>query len=1095
MVLGEVFAAPVHSLPQGGLVTLLEEIQAEVEFKIAPLDDVTLTGIDKSSAEVLGIPAAVLAEQLSRNLLQEIIDSGAGGGALAPLANQLSHDRTYLQGQRIEGLLSNVLGGLSELRTGPQEAAHEAATFLIGFDDSCRRAGTSSEILGWLLTRAADEGGYSERQINEFRIRVGERGLDPRVLIPRMPQHQEAVRRWLGPLTMGDPREQDQSTDSGALLAWLTQMLRDELSRQRFGDLSTGCRYFLAGALSGHAEALQTDFVRRLYEHLPPLRSTSREAVLVRSTADRSPVVRIPQDSGEQHRIKLSSIARQMCNLPPVDPYTTGRDAIVDKVAEAIKAAIARYGAATGFLSGQPGVGTSTVAIEVARMLASAFPGGAVYIDLRGLMPGSRRDARTTVRIVSEALGLDLAPASEGDDRLFTSFSAQLTSRKVLLILDNARDAAHVSPLTRAPAACGIIVTSRDRIQNFADPGLIFEVESLTRDAAVQVLSKYIGDRPCDAQLLGQLANLCADLPLALRMIGARIASRPDLDITYLVHLLRAEATRLDYLEAGDRAVRAAIKLSYDNLDEPTRHVLRMSSAAPGSVVTGADISHSLNEAVADQELLLNRIADRSLARQTVLQSPTEGVTASFALHDLVRLFASERRRAEESQADIREFCHRFVDRLCGQLTDINNQSAGAEFTGELDPARFHAAERMAEAEKWLDLATDLAIGLHILYSVRKELDSLIEITEVRIRIHLLDGRPDLAVRACLINADDIREMKAAAQALAAAQRARQIAKENGLAMEAAEAGFKISVIMGDLKDWRGALQAGVQAVTEITALGRESAAVGAAINNCIFASLKDDRVAALEWGRKAVDLAARWGNSGQKAFAADEYGRAQRRYGDYTASIEFHQKARMLWEAEGHWWNAATSCLDAAMAADSARDVTVAAHMLDNAAKYWKRGAYLPQLLEALIDLSALHVRSSSLKQAAEALDRTRMIADESPEPPPLMVNEIQVRQQVVRVLLGIVPEAGADRLPDHSSLHDVQEDESADSVDKKVIKKLQRYFAGDTDAKAELRFYIGLPTWNEPERIPMWLHEEFPVDTGGKRAIPDDEHRAALS
>jgi len=87
---------------------LLEALQAGIAERLAVLDDAALTGTGQSSAEVLGVPGGVLAEMLGRHLVREIMVRGSGGGSLAPLADQLNHDVTHLQGQRLEGMLAQL---------------------------------------------------------------------------------------------------------------------------------------------------------------------------------------------------------------------------------------------------------------------------------------------------------------------------------------------------------------------------------------------------------------------------------------------------------------------------------------------------------------------------------------------------------------------------------------------------------------------------------------------------------------------------------------------------------------------------------------------------------------------------------------------------------------------------------------------------------------------------------------------------------------------------------------------------------------------------------------------------------------------------
>ena len=108
MVISEVFRDPVSAAPPTGPVMLLEGLQAGIAGQLAVLDDAGLTGTGQSSADVLGVPGTVLADRLTGHLVREIIVRGSGGGPLTPLADQLNHERTRLQGQRIEGMLARL---------------------------------------------------------------------------------------------------------------------------------------------------------------------------------------------------------------------------------------------------------------------------------------------------------------------------------------------------------------------------------------------------------------------------------------------------------------------------------------------------------------------------------------------------------------------------------------------------------------------------------------------------------------------------------------------------------------------------------------------------------------------------------------------------------------------------------------------------------------------------------------------------------------------------------------------------------------------------------------------------------------------------
>ena len=121
MVISQVFGNPAPAAPLAGSVMLLEGLQAGIAGQLAVLDDAGLTGTGQSSADVLGVPGAVLADRLTGHLVREIIVRGSGGGPLAPLADQFNHELTRLQGRRIEGMLARLAGEVraSLARPGP----------------------------------------------------------------------------------------------------------------------------------------------------------------------------------------------------------------------------------------------------------------------------------------------------------------------------------------------------------------------------------------------------------------------------------------------------------------------------------------------------------------------------------------------------------------------------------------------------------------------------------------------------------------------------------------------------------------------------------------------------------------------------------------------------------------------------------------------------------------------------------------------------------------------------------------------------------------------------------------------------------------
>ena len=953
---------------------------------------------------------------------------------------------------------------------GPREAALEAARVLTAIDHAARGRGELQEAVESLLERTGRSGRHSDFDMAGFRRRISVRGLDPRICITHLVGHEDALRRWLEPVdNHSQPRDDDSPSK---VLTSFIRALAKETSEGSIIPLSPGCRYFLSRSLKdgeGNSLAIFLEFlalyippVESMYVALPPVPPVS-SSILTRQKAD-------DHSSYRQHQ--LAAAAKEMCQLPPADPYVVGRGELVVQIAGAIRKRMARRRVSRAFLSGQPGAGTSTVAIEVARILAQDFPGGVIYLDLRGLEPELRRSARTVVRIASEALGFDIGSKAMSDDQLFTAFSAQLLDKRILLVLDNALDSAHVSPLVRVPRTCCVIVTSRDRIQSFADRGLTKEIKTLDRKSSVEVLAKFTSAHANNDLTLDNIARLCSDVPLALRIIGARMASRPDLNPGYFAQLLGVEFTRLNNLEAGDRSVKAAIKLSYDYLDEDTRYVLHMMAATPGSVVTAGELGHCLDKPSASQELLLNRLADRSLVRQALLRMPDESFLATFMLFELVRLFAAEMLGQNVSDTLIREFQLRAVTYLRDRLAEINGDASRAELSGELDPARFHAAERLAEDAGWLDVAIELAEGLWLLYHIRKEVDSMIELNKVRVGIYIRRGQYNLAARSCMINAEILRSMRATVQALASVQWAREIARERDLPIEAAEADFLISVLQADQENWRAALEVGERAALELTELGREWAVVPVALNNFHLARKMKDTGGVVKWGRVASELADRSRNRALRGDALLARGVAECWSRNYAEAIEFTQQAAATFSARKYWAAAAFALEYREYCAKKIGDIDIRVESLSAAADYRERQRDPTIFIRTLIDLSAVYTTAGSYQLASSTLARAlQAMGDRASAVPVPLGFEVRVRAAAIQEFLA--PSASQAYISDDLPAAGAQKGELRRALE--VLQSLRSgHLSGPKARDRLLPLMTSSSAWNSPDER-LALHDEL--------------------
>lgn len=487
---------------------------------------------------------------------------------------------------------------------------------------------------------------------------------------------------------------------------------------------------------------------------------------------------------------QLTSEARDICKLPEPTEYLCGRDQLVAKVVRRMRAALDDNRIPVGLLFGQPGVGTSTVAWAAARELAPSFPGGVFRVDLRGLEPGMRRDTAAVVELVARAVNIPLdSEMLRGDQRL-AILRDGLDGRGILLILDHAKDAEHVASLVSPPIAAGIIVTSRNRRQNYVGRRLIFKVPPLSRDAAIKLLRMFADDRLHQPAQLARLAQLCAYVPLALCAIGRKIQSdEADLD-TIIAEL---EQSKLDDV------VRTAIRFSYDNLEDPAvQRTFRLLSATVGRAGTAAEMTYITDEP-GPHESRLRTLMIRSLARYETPGASGGARGATYWLYDLVSDFALEELAKEQQESVIRHFERSSVTFLRDRLRQVITELSPAGAADRLDPARYQAAERLARERGWTDLAADLADGLHLLFVDRGEEDAAAAIQAQLVQQFVNDGNYAAASAAWLTAAQRLDDHGATGSAVRAATEAVKMERDHELNTDLPRADERLSGLLRKL--------------------------------------------------------------------------------------------------------------------------------------------------------------------------------------------------------------------------------------------------------------------------------------------------------
>jgi DNA-binding SARP family transcriptional activator/tetratricopeptide (TPR) repeat protein len=327
--------------------------------------------------------------------------------------------------------------------------------------------------------------------------------------------------------------------------------------------------------------------------------------------------------------------------VPGGPPGFSGRATEVGTV-RALLSATGHTRPAVAAISGVGGVGKSALALHVAHMVASQFPHGQLYVDLQGARAGlAPLDPEEALGRFLRALG-DQEMTGKTLAELSARFRELTAARRLLVVLDNARDAAQVRPLQPTGAGCAVIVTSREVLATL-DGATHIRLDVMAGDEAVALLGRIAGAERIqdDLPAAEDVAGLCGHLPLALRIAGARLVTRPGWPVRALADRLTHAARRLDELQAADLVVRSSLAVSHQALVEGTDPTDRAAASAfpllglpewPHLCVPA--VARMLDRPEAETERMLERLVDAQL-----VQSVEPG---RYRLHDLLRLYARE---------------------------------------------------------------------------------------------------------------------------------------------------------------------------------------------------------------------------------------------------------------------------------------------------------------------------------------------------------------------------------------------------------------------------------------------------------------------
>ncbi len=345
---------------------------------------------------------------------------------------------------------------------------------------------------------------------------------------------------------------------------------------------------------------------------------------------------------------RLAELAREPVATPPAaglrelpHPISSfvGREPELKELTAVLRA----EGAATPVcvVTGPAGVGKSALAVQVAHHLAESFPDGQLYADLHGADAG--RSPAEPIAVLAHflrVLGVAERSIPANLDEAAARWRSLLADRRLLIVLDNAQEAAQVRPLLPAGPGCGVLVTSRRSLADI-DDATHLDIGALPQHTAMELLLRLGGSRVAAApEAAAEMLRWLGGLPLAIRIAGARLAARPHWTLASLAARFGNERHRLDELRLGDIAVRTSFLVSYEHLALPAaQRLFRLIGCVDCPQVTGLVAAALLGTAEPDAMAALDELGDSRLL--------DEMPGNRYRVHDLIRLFARELAESE----------------------------------------------------------------------------------------------------------------------------------------------------------------------------------------------------------------------------------------------------------------------------------------------------------------------------------------------------------------------------------------------------------------------------------------------------------------
>ncbi|MFD4770512.1 ATP-binding protein [Streptomyces niveus] len=313
-------------------------------------------------------------------------------------------------------------------------------------------------------------------------------------------------------------------------------------------------------------------------------------------------------------------------------------------------------------IAGTAGAGKTSLALRWAHQVQERFPDGQLYVNLRGYDPGEPVTAQEALHRFLPALGVAAGSVPQDIDTAAALYRSLLADRRMIVVLDNAATVGQVRPLLPGGPGCLVLVTSRSRLSGLAvrDGARRLTLGTLPQAEAVALLRAVTAGYRAEDDLtrLTELADLCARLPLALRIAAERAASQPHLRLDDLIADLRDESALWDALSTGDdeeaEAVRTVFAWSYRALSEHGARLFRLLGLHPGPEFGLQAAAALAATPVPRTRQLLDSLVNAHLLEQ---MGPER-----YQFHDLLRAYATDQAQREEPAGEREAALRRVLD-------------------------------------------------------------------------------------------------------------------------------------------------------------------------------------------------------------------------------------------------------------------------------------------------------------------------------------------------------------------------------------------------------------------------------------------------